>query len=379
MLFMALFQRLKNINWMVLGILCLITSLGLITLYSAADGHFNPWASRQLFRFLAGLVVLVSLALVDIRFWLNQSYVLYFISLFLLVVVELMGRIGMGAQRWIDLYIFTLQPSEIMKITLIMALARYFHNTRPEEISKIRYLIPPIAMIVVPAVLVMRQPDLGTMIILVCAGFSIIFTAGLRLWIILTTVVSGIAAAPILWNMLHDYQRDRILTFLDPERDPLGAGYHILQSKIALGSGGLLGKGFKEGSQSHLNFLPEKQTDFIFAMFCEEFGALGGTILLLLYVLLIVYGFNVSLRSRSHYGRFLGIGLTSLFFLYVFVNIAMVTGLIPVVGIPLPLVSYGGTAMITVMMSLGLLMSIEIHRHIRVSRTAKSSIKVIDI
>ncbi|ARN85094.1 rod shape-determining protein RodA [Candidatus Nucleicultrix amoebiphila] len=370
-LVLSFFQRLSKINWFILIILSLIASIGLVTLYSAADGHFSPWASKQLLRFIAGLGVLVVLGVVDIRFWLAQSYTLYFISLFLLIVVELMGHVGKGGQRWIDLYIFTLQPSEIMKISLLMALARYFHNSQPDDMKRLLFLIPPALMILVPAVLVLRQPDLGTMILLVAAGFSIFFVAGLRLWIMVTGGILGLSALPIMWNFLHDYQKDRVLTFLDPERDPLKTGYHILQSKIALGSGGFLGKGFREGSQSHLNFLPEKQTDFIFAMFCEEFGVLGGSFLLSLYIILIIYGYNVSLKSHSPYGRFLGLGLTTLFFLYAFVNTAMVTGLLPVVGIPLPLVSYGGTAMITLMMGLGLLMSIEIHRHVRVSRTSK--------
>jgi rod shape determining protein RodA len=361
----TLLQRIKGLDWWVLVLLSVIAGIGLLTLYSAADGNFSPWASKQLLRYVAGLSVLISIALTDLRFWLSKSYSLYAISLFLLIVVEFLGTIGMGAQRWIDLYFFTLQPSEIMKVTLIMALARYFHNLQPIDAQRLVPLLPPALMIAIPAILVLRQPDLGTMIILVFAGLSIFFVAGMRLWIIMTGLAAGSAAIPILWNFLHDYQRKRVLTFLNPENDPLGSGYHILQSKIALGSGGFFGKGFKLGSQSHLNFLPEKQTDFIFAMFCEEFGVIGGYALILLYSILVFYGYSLSLKSRSTYGKFLGIGLTTLFFLYVFVNMAMVTGLLPVVGIPLPLLSYGGTAMITIMMTLGLLMSVAVHRHVR--------------
>ncbi|MGN6670232.1 MAG: rod shape-determining protein RodA [Candidatus Nucleicultricaceae bacterium] len=361
----TLLQRIKGLDWWVLILLSVITSIGLFTLYSAADGQFSPWASKQLIRYLAGLAVLIPIALTDIRFWLSKSYILYAISLFLLIVVEFLGTIGMGAQRWIDLYFFTLQPSEIMKVTLVMALARYFHNTPLPDAQRLIPLVPPALMIAVPAILVMRQPDLGTMILLTIAGLSIFFVAGMRLWIILTGLISILSAIPILWNLLHDYQKKRVLTFLNPENDPLDSGYHILQSKIALGSGGFFGKGYKLGSQSHLNFLPEKQTDFIFAMYCEEFGVLGGYVLILLYSLLVCYGYSVSLKSRSSYGRFLGVGLTTLFFLYVFVNMAMVTGLLPVVGIPLPLLSYGGTAMITIMITLGLLMSVAVHRHVR--------------
>lgn len=361
----TLLQRLKRLDWWVLLLLSTIASIGLFTLYSAADGHFSPWASRQLMRYCVGICILLSIALTDLRFWLSKSYILYAISLFLLIVVEFLGTIGMGAQRWIDLYFFTLQPSEIMKVTLIMALARYFHNIRLEDAQRLTPLLLPTLMIAVPAILVLRQPDLGTMIILVFAGLSIFFVAGMRLWIILASLMSTVAAVPILWNLLHDYQKKRVLTFLNPENDPLDSGYHILQSKIALGSGGFFGKGYKLGSQSHLNFLPEKQTDFIFAMYCEEFGILGGYVLILLYSCLVYYGYALSLKSRSAYGRFLGIGLTTLFFLYVFINMAMVTGLLPVVGIPLPLLSYGGTAMITIMMTLGLLMSVAVHRHAR--------------
>lgn len=358
-------QRIKGLDWWVLILLSVIAGIGLLTLYSAADGNFSPWASKQLIRYGAGLTVLLAIALTDLRFWLAKSYILYAVSLFLLIIVEFLGTIGMGAQRWIDLYFFTLQPSEIMKVTLIMALARYFHNLQPTDAQRLIPLLPPALMVIIPAILVLRQPDLGTMIILVFAGLSIFFVAGMRLWIIITGIASASAAVPILWNFLHDYQKKRVITFLNPENDPLGSGYHILQSKIALGSGGFFGKGFKLGSQSHLNFLPEKHTDFIFAMFCEEFGVMGGYALILLYSILIFYGYSLSLKSRSAYGKFLGIGLTTLFFLYVFVNMAMVTGLLPVVGIPLPLLSYGGTAMITIMMTLGLLMSVAVHRHVR--------------
>lgn len=358
-------QRIKGLDWWVLILLSVIAGIGLLTLYSAADGNFSPWASKQLIRYGAGLTVLLAIALTDLRFWLAKSYILYAVSLFLLIVVEFLGTIGMGAQRWIDLYFFTLQPSEIMKVALIMALARYFHNLQPTDAQRLIPLLPPALMVIIPAILVLRQPDLGTMIILVFAGLSIFFVAGMRLWIIITGIASASAAVPILWNFLHDYQKKRVITFLNPENDPLGSGYHILQSKIALGSGGFFGKGFKLGSQSHLNFLPEKHTDFIFAMFCEEFGVMGGYALILLYSILIFYGYSLSLKSRSAYGKFLGIGLTTLFFLYVFVNMAMVTGLLPVVGIPLPLLSYGGTAMITIMMTLGLLMSVAVHRHVR--------------
>jgi rod shape determining protein RodA len=359
----------RSINLSILLVVCLIACIGFIMLYFAADESFAPWSYKQIIRFSGGLVLLCLIAVVDLRFWFSISYVVYALCLVLLVAVELAGKVGMGAQRWIDLYVIVVQPSELMKIALLMALARYFHTLPPGDIKKIRSLLPPATMVIVPSLLMLRQPDLGTMLILVGAGFSIFFVAGMRTWKILLLVGAALVASPLFWIGMHDYQRKRILTFLDPERDPLGSGYHILQSKIALGSGGVWGKGLGHGSQSHLNFLPEKQTDFIFSMLCEETGIMGGAVLIFLYLILLTYGFRVSLLSRSAFGRFLSVGLTTLLFLSAFVNMAMVMGLAPVVGIPLPLVSYGGTAMMTFMMGLGLLMATSVHRHARFGRT----------
>jgi rod shape determining protein RodA len=368
MLYYKILHKLTQINWVILIVSTLIATIGFFVLYSAAQGNLSPWTDRQILRFCVGLIILITFALIDLRFWLSQSYVLYLVSFGMLVVVEIIGYVGKGGQRWIDLYIFHFQPSELMKVALLMALARYFHNRPLENSGQTKMLILPFLFIAFPAVLVSKQPDLGTAILLILAGFSIIFVAGIRLWKIMFFGCTAFAATPFLWKFLHQYQQERILTFLNPERDPLGAGYHILQSNIALGSGGFWGKGFQAGSQAHLDFLPEKQTDFIFSMFCEEFGVFGGTILIFLYAVLIGYAFYASLKSRSAYGRYLGIGLATLLFLYVFINIAMVMGLVPVVGVPLPLVSYGGTSMLTFMMALGLLMSISIHRDIRVGR-----------
>lgn len=368
MLHHKILHKLTQINWGILIVPTLIATIGFFVLYSAAQGNLSPWADRQILRFGAGLIILIAFALIDLRFWLSQSYILYFMSLIMLIIVEIIGYIGKGGQRWIDLYIFHFQPSELMKVALLMALARYFHNSPLENKGQTKMLILPFLFISIPAILVMKQPDLGTATLLILAGFSIIFAAGIRLWKIMFFGGGLLIAMPFLWKHLHQYQQERILTFLNPERDPLGTGYHILQSNIALGSGGFWGKGFQAGSQAHLDFLPEKQTDFIFAMFCEEFGVFGGTLLIFLYVILISYAFHVSLKSRSAYGRYLGIGLATLLFLYVFINIAMVMGLVPVVGVPLPLMSYGGTSMLTFMMGLGLLMSISIHRDIRVGR-----------
>jgi rod shape determining protein RodA len=255
-----------------------------------------------------------------------------------------------------------------MKVGIVLALARYFHGVSGEDVRRIPYLIVPILMIGAPSALVLKQPDLGTALFLIMTGGAVFFVAGVRLWKFGLVFAAAGAAVPIAWSMLRPYQQKRIFTFLDPETDPLGAGYHILQSKIALGSGGLFGKGFMQGSQSHLNFLPEKQTDFIFTMLAEEFGMVGGLLLLGLYMLIMVYGFAISLRSRTHFGRLLAMGITSMLFLYVFINIAMVMGLIPVVGVPLPLISYGGTAMLTLMIGMGFLICTYIHRDVTISR-----------
>jgi len=273
----------------------------------------------------------------------------------------------MGAQRWIDLGVIQLQPSELMSVAVMLALARYFHSLSGEDVGRIRYLIIPALMVGVPAALVLKQPDLGTAVILLMGGAVLFFIAGVRLRYFAVTVAAAAAALPGVWHFLRDYQKTRIYTFLDPDSDPLGAGYHILQSKIALGSGGLFGKGFLQGSQSHLSFLPEKQTDFIFTTLAEEFGLLGGLGLLALYSLILVYGFAIALRSRNHFGRLLGLGIVTNFFLSVFINTAMVMGLIPVVGVPLPLISYGGTAMLAVMFGFGLLISVGVHGDTRLN------------
>ena len=286
----------------------------------------------------------------------------------LLAAVEAFGTVGMGAQRWIDLKVVQLQPSEVMKIALVMALARYFHGTSLEDIGRPTVLIIPLLMVAAPVLLILRQPDLGTAVMLVAGAVALFYLAGVRIWKFLLVFGAALAALPFAWSMLHTYQKNRIMTFLDPERDPLGSGYHIMQSKIAIGSGGVSGKGFMNGTQSHLNFLPEKQTDFIFTMLAEEFGLIGGLILLALYGLVMIYGLVIALRARSQFGRLLAMGVTATFSPYVFINVAMVLGMIPVVGVPLPLISYGGTAMLTVMIGFGLLMNVHIHRDTRIGR-----------
>jgi rod shape determining protein RodA len=365
---LTLGQKVWHLNWGLVLLICLLAAIGLAMLYSAASGAWEPWALRQAVRFAGGAVLMFAAALIDIRFWFRMSYPLYFAALALLVLVEVMGTIGMGAQRWINLGVIQLQPSEVMKIALVMALARYFHGVSFADIGRPTYLLVPLMLVAAPALLVLKQPDLGTAGMLLMVGGALFLVAGVRWWKFLLLGIAGGGAVPVAWNFLHDYQKKRVLTFLDPESDPLGSGYHILQSKIALGSGGIFGKGYLQGTQSHLNFLPEKQTDFIFTMLAEEWGMAGGLALLTLFLLVFVYGFAIAIRSRSQFGRLLAMGLTVNLFLYVFINIAMVMGLLPVVGVPLPLISYGGTVMLSTMIGFGLVLSVSVHRDVRIPR-----------
>jgi rod shape determining protein RodA len=364
----SLALKVLGINWGLLLLLTCIACLGFAMLYSAANGHWQPWAAKQVARFAVAVVIMIMVATVDLRFWLRSAYLFYAAAVVLLVAVELRGAVGMGAQRWIDLGIIQLQPSELMKIALVLALARYFSMLTVEEIGKPWRLIVPALFILLPAALVMKQPDLGTAMMLVLSGGAIFFLAGVRWWKFVLVLVAGGGAAPFAWHFLRDYQKNRILNFLNPENDPLGAGYHSLQSKIAIGSGGLFGKGFMMGSQSHLSFLPERQTDMIYTMLAEEFGLVGCVLVLGLYLLVFTYGFAIAFRSRSHFGRLLALGLTVNVFLYVFINTGMVMGLLPIVGVPLPLISYGGTSMLTVMFGFGLMMSVYVHRDLRLGR-----------
>jgi len=361
-------QKLLRLNWEFVLLIMLTASVGFAMLYSAANGSFDPWASRQMSRFAVGVAMMLTVALIDIRFWLRASYPIYGACLALLAAVEIMGSIGMGAQRWLDLGFFQLQPSEVMKIAVVLALARYFHGFDVDEAGRLRNLIIPVFIVLAPMALVLRQPDLGTAGVIAMVGAAMFWIGGARLWQFGVVAAAAAAAVPVGWQFLHAYQKQRIFTFLNPETDPLGSGYHILQSKIALGSGGLFGKGFLEGTQSHLNFLPEKQTDFIFTMLAEEFGLVGGVGLIALYALLVGYGFYIALRCRSQFARLLAMGITVNFFLYVFINIAMVMGVLPVVGVPLPLISYGGTAMLTVLIGFGLVMSFWLHRDPYINR-----------
>ncbi len=371
---LGLGDKLRLLNWGLVLLIIALGGIGVALLYSAGGQNWRPWALPQLTRFVAGLGLMMVLALVDIRVWLRIAYPFYGVMLFLLVVVEIMGHVGMGAQRWINLGFFVLQPSELMKIALVLALSKYFHGLELDEIGRPAMLVPPLLMVLAPVGLVLLQPNLGTATLLILASGAIFFVSGVRWWKFVIVLVMVAAIAPLAWHHLHDYQKARLTTFMHPSADPLGNGYNILQSKIALGSGGMFGKGFGLGTQSQLQFLPEKHTDFIFVVLGEEFGLVGALGLLALYFLLLAYGYMIALTSRSHFGQLVAFGLTTSFFLYVFVNVAMVTGTIPVVGIPLPLISYGGTAMMTLLIGCGLLLGISVHREVRISRTGISEL-----
>ncbi|HUC16638.1 MAG TPA: rod shape-determining protein RodA [Acetobacteraceae bacterium] len=356
-------RKLAGINWFLVLLISLLAAVGALTLYAAA-GSFAPYARPQLIRFIAGLAVMLTIALVDIRLIARAAWPLYFVALAMLALVLRFGSVGLGAERWLSVGGIALQPSELMKLALVLALAHWFHRASWERMGNPAFLVPPLLAILAPVALILKEPNLGTAVIVLAIGAAILFAAGVRLWNFgLAAVLLGVAA-PIAYAHLHAYQKARILTFLDPARDPLGAGYNILQAKIALGSGGLWGQGFMHASQGSLDFLPEKQTDFIFTLFAEQFGFVGSLALLSLIALIVFTAIAIGLGSRHQFGRLVAFGIGVNFFLYAFVNIAMVMGVIPVGGVPLPLVSYGGSALLTTMAAFGVLLSVQVHRDV---------------
>ncbi|MBQ7412692.1 MAG: rod shape-determining protein RodA, partial [Alphaproteobacteria bacterium] len=361
-------EKILRFNYLYLVFACLVVMMSITVLYSIAGGSFYPWAFKQTFRFVVSLMTLYLIAMINLRLFMKYAYVIYGISLCLLIAVSLFGHVGMGAQRWLNLGFFMLQPSEVMKIALILALARYFHGAGLEEIRTIRFIIPPLLMMAVPVLFILKQPDLGTALMLVFATGAVFYLVGVQIWKFIVLISVTLLSFPLIWSFLHDYQKKRVLTFLNPESDPTGAGYHITQSKITLGSGGVLGKGFLQGTQSRLSFIPEKQTDFILTVLCEEFGLIGALVLCILYGIIIGFGFYIAHRCVSFFGKILAIGLTVNFALYVFINMAMVMGLMPVVGVPLPLMSYGGTAMLTLFIGFGMIESVHINRDMVIGR-----------
>ena len=357
-----------QIDWLLPVLAALIAGIGVVALFSTAGGRLEPWASRHAIRGAVGIALMLAVGLVPPRVWMRMANPFYLLVLAMLIAVPLLGISQLGARRWLGVGEASLQPAELMKVALVAALARYYQWLPNAKYSSLTWVALPLAMIAAPAVLVLKQPDLGTAILIVAAGISVMFLAGVRP---LYFAVGGLAAIGLgnaVWPYLKDYQQRRLLTFLDPERDPLGAGYHIAQSKIALGSGGFHGRGFLGGTQSQLNFLPEKHTDFIFTMLAEETGFIGGITLMILYAVLIAALFVIALRAGTMFCRLLAGGVGAVFALHVSVNMGMVMGLVPVVGVPLPLVSYGGTSMLTLMFSLGLVLSAAAHRHDRFRR-----------
>lgn len=353
---------LARINWSVVLIMGGIALIGFAMMVSAGNGDFSPWATQQMARFVFAFVLMLGIALLPLRLLLDYAYAIYFICLLILVGVDIIGHTGMGAQRWLRFGGVNIQPSEFMKLALILALARYFHQMHPEDIYRFSFLLVPGLLIALPAIFILRQPNLGTTIILASVGGILCFLAGLQWRYIIGLGVAAVGSAPVLWHFLHDYQKRRVLTFLDPEQDPLGAGYNIMQSMIAIGSGGMFGKGYLQGSQNQLNFLPEKHTDFIFTMLAEEMGFFGSMILLGLYAALLYCGMVIAGRSRSTFGAMLAMGVTALLFMHVLINVGMVMGMLPVVGVPLPLMSYGGSITVSTVLAVGLMLCAWVHR-----------------
>lgn len=364
-------ERLLRLHWPLVLVLCAIGGIGVMTLYSVANGSWTPYASTHLIRFLIALVGMAVIGLVPLRVWLSSAYPIYFATLLLLLLVPVLGEVSNGSRRWIVIGSFQLQPSEMMKIALVMALARYYHGLEFKKVTSFLGLIPPLAMVGIPMGLVFIQPDLGTSLLLGFSGLFVILLAGISWRVVLVGIFCGLAAivVAIQTGLLEAYQIERVTAFLNPEYDPLGANFHPNQSKIAIGSGGIEGKGLMGGTQSQLGFLPEKHTDFIFTIYGEEFGLMGTSILLGLYVLAFLLTTRIASAARSHFGRLLSLGIGLTFVSYVLVNTGMVMGLAPVVGVPLPLVSYGGTVMLTMMGAYGLVMSTWINRHQDTLRT----------
>lgn len=357
-------QRARHISVPIFVCVLALSVLGILMQYSAAGGQMQPWAKPQLARFILGFSAFIVMSLLPLKFYIRLAYPVYFACLALLVAVELAGFVGMGAQRWISLGGVNVQPSEFMKLALIVALARYFHMVRQEDVSHPLMLLPPLAMIGVPAMLILVQPNLGTATIISFVGVVMLFMAGIN-WKYFAALVLMVAIAiPVGWQFLHDYQKQRVMTFMDPGKDPLGAGYNITQSIIAIGSGGFAGKGFLHGSQAQLDFLPEKQTDFIFTMIAEELGFVGALLVLAMFTVLIGFGMALMVRPKSRFAGMIAAGFTAMMFAHIFINMAMVMGMIPVVGVPLPFLSYGGTFLLACLLASGLLMNVYVNRDV---------------
>ncbi len=350
-----------------LFLLIFLNSLyGILILYSAGFNNFEPWAFKQMLNFLIFFPIMLVVAMIDIKLIYRFSYLSYLIVLALLVAVHFFGHTAMGAKRWLGFAGFRIQPSELAKIAMVLFLARYFHTMKAENITKIWHLIPAVIAVILPMILIVKQPDLGTAIVILGVSIMIFFAAGVKFWKFITLFIGIIISFPIIWMNMHEYQKKRIEVFLDPDQDRLGSSYNIIQSKIAIGSGGFWGNGLGKGTQSHLSFLPEHQTDFIFACLSEDLGFVGGFILLLIYGLIIYLSTAIAINAKSMFTRILVVGITSIYFFHIFINIGMVTGIMPVVGIPLPLISYGGTMVGSILVGFGFVMNAHINQRIKI-------------
>jgi rod shape determining protein RodA len=361
-------RLLLNFDWTLLLLVMVLSGIGLLNIYSTGfsltDFRQTPLYIKQIQWILIGFAGMAIVFFVDYRFLGRHAYAIYGISIVLLLIVHTNGYATRGSQRWIAIGNFTFQPSELVKLTIILALAKYFDRNRIGRSYRLQELFIPFLIVVIPFLFILKQPDLGTGLILLILFMSIVFFVGLEWRSLLMAAAGGLILTPIGWYLMRDYQKERIMTFFSPERDPLGSGYHIIQSMIAVGSGGLFGKGFLKGSQTQLKFLPEQQTDFVFSVFAEEWGFLGGVILMVLFLSLILWGIKIVIHSKDYLGALVAFGITLLIFWEIFINISMVLGILPVVGIPLPFLSYGGSAMVVLMMAVGLLMNISVRRFI---------------
>ena len=360
-----LLNKIKSLNYLIIFLFVLLSFIGAAGLYSAADGSYNPWSSKHLIRLFIFLLMAIMLSLINLRLIYKHAYSIFILCLLLLFSVELIGEFGKGASRWIRIFGFSIQPSEIIKIGIIISLAKYYNDIRFDNLKRISYILIPLTIIFLPFLLTIIQPDLGTAISIFLLGVIILFSVGVRLWKFILGLFACLVSLPVLWNFIKPYQRERVISFLNPESDPLGSGYQLIQSKIALGSGSLTGKGFLKGTQAYLEYLPEKQTDFIFTLIGEEFGFIGSIFIISLFFIIISISFYISIKSNNLFGKILAIGIATNMFIYVVFNISMVTGLMPVVGIPLPLVSYGGTVMLSSFISLGILLNIDLNYRIK--------------
>ena len=361
------FEKLKSVDYFLILIVMLIGAVSVFAIYSTESGEFSFYTKNHLLRLIVFFGMFLVLSFIRITFWYKNAYIFYVFCISLLLITLFFGLIASGSRRWLDLYFLNLQPSEIMKIAIIVCFARYYHRIQTAEIQNYKFILVPLILLLIPCYLVIQQPDLGTSILIAGTGIIIIWLAGLNVKYFVYSGLLLIVSLPFAVSLLKPYQKSRILTFFNPDRDPLGAGYQIIQSKIAIGSGGFFGKGFLKGTQSYLEFLPEKHTDFIFTLFSEEFGFLGSIILLLLYILLIYRIISIGFYAKSFFSKLFCFGFASAIFLYIFVNISMVLGLLPIVGAPLPIMSYGGSSMLSIMLGLSIVMSCKIYSQDQIS------------